>query len=132
MLLLGRRTWELFSTRWPGRSGEFPDLMNRCRKVVATTSLDDLSAWTNSSVLDGTLEEGIADLRQQGDVVVVGSTSVVRALAAADLVDEYRVIVIPIVVGAGNRLFLDDQRLELQVATAEQRGTTVHIRYARP
>lgn len=128
-LLLGRRTWEMFSTRWPTRTGDFPDLMNETPKVVVSTSLQDVSSWNNSSVLSGDLAAGVAALRGRGDVVVVGSISVVRTLSAASLVDEYRVIVIPIVVGTGERLFPEGATAPLRLVTAEQRDRTVFITY---
>lgn len=128
-LLLGRTTWEMFSTRWPMRTGEFPDLMNQTPKVVVSSSLEDVSAWHNSSVLEGDLEDGVAALRRAGDVVVVGSISVVRALTAASLVDQYRLLVVPIVVGSGERLFAEGTARSLELASAEPRGSTVFITY---
>jgi dihydrofolate reductase len=130
VLLLGRTTWEMFSTRWPTRTGGFADLMNSTPKVVASRSLEDVSAWSNSSVMKGDLEDALAALTSAGDVVVVGSTSVVHALAASGLVDQYRVIVIPTVVGAGTRLFPAGARpTELALTSAEQRGPTVLLQY---
>ncbi len=131
VMLFGRRTWEMFSTRWPNRTGEFPDLMNGSRKVVATTTLDDVSAWTNSSIIDGGLEAAVASLAAAGDVVVIGSTSLVHALAAADLVDEYRLLVVPIVVGGGERLFPAGTTADLALVSAEAQGEMVAIRYER-
>jgi len=95
VVLLGRRTWEVFSHRWPNRSDGFANVMNRTRKVVVSRSAPTLDAWSNSSLLEGELVAGVADLRRDQDVVVFGGTSVVHALAAADVVDEYRLLVIP-------------------------------------
>jgi dihydrofolate reductase len=129
VLLLGRATWELFAGRWPTRSGAFAERMNRIPKVVASRSGPVLDAWGNSSLLEGELVAGAADLTRAHDVVVIGSTSVVHALAAADAVDEYRLIVIPTALGAGERLFAAP--LDLQLASVEASGAGHLARYVR-
>ena len=106
VLLMGHTTWEVFAGRWPNRSDDFANTMNRIPKVVVSRSAPTLDAWNNSSLLEGELVAGVADLTGQHDVVVFGSTSVVHALAAADAVDEYRLLVIPTALGAGERLFV--------------------------
>ncbi|WIM92457.1 dihydrofolate reductase family protein [Actinoplanes oblitus] len=103
--LYGRRTWEAFATLWPARDGEFAGLMNAAAKRVATRTGIDAGAWPNSAAIDGDPVAWAKDERQRRDVVVIGSLSVVRALAAADLVDEYRLVTFPVVAGAGDRLF---------------------------
>jgi dihydrofolate reductase len=105
VLLFGRSTWELFAQRWPGRTGDFADAMNRARKVVASRTLTSADGWANSTVLDSELCDAVEALRTERDVVVIGSTAIVHQLAANDLVDEYRVLVFPTVIGAGRRLF---------------------------
>jgi dihydrofolate reductase len=127
VLLMGRTTWEVFSRRWPNRSDEFANAMNRIPKVVVSRSAPALDAWSNSSLLEGELVAGVADLTREQDVVVLGSTSVVHALAAAGLVDEYRLLVIPTALGAGERLFVAP--VDLQLTSIETVGEAVLARY---
>ena len=129
VLLFGRTTWEVFSRRWPSRSDEFANAMNRIPKVVVSRSAPALDAWSNSSQLKGQLVPGVADLTREHDVVVFGSMSVVHALAAADAVDEYRLLVIPTALGAGERLFVAP--VDLQLASIEKSGQGVLTRYIR-
>jgi dihydrofolate reductase len=115
-LLLGRRTFEGFAQHWPSRDGEFADKFNGLPKYVVSSSLDDPeSTWSNSRVV--TLED-VRSLREGdgGDVVVHGSGQVVRGLLEQGLVDELRLMVFPVVLGAGKRLFGDsgpEQTLQL-------------------
>jgi dihydrofolate reductase len=87
--------------------------MNRAAKVVVSRVPPPLDAWSNSIALEGDLVEGVAKLAVDGPVIVVGSTSIVHQLAAADAVDEYRLITIPTVVGTGARLFAEPTSLQL-------------------
>jgi len=103
--LYGRRTWEHFARLWPGRGGEFARVMNAVPKRVATRTGIDATAWSNSAAIDGDPLAWVKDETSRRDIVVIGSLSLVHALAAADLVDEYRLITFPTVVGAGDRLF---------------------------
>lgn len=104
--------------------------MNRIPKVVVSRSAPALDAWSNSSLLECELVAGVADLtREQDVVVVVGSTSVVHALTAADAVDEYRLLVIPTALGAGERLFVTP--VDLQLTSIETVGQAVLARYDR-
>jgi dihydrofolate reductase len=103
--LYGRRTWEHFARLWPSRDGDYARLMNAVPKRVATRTGIDATAWSNSAAIDGDPVTWVTDERARRDVVVIGSLSLVRALAAADLVDEYRLITFPTVVGEGDRLF---------------------------
>lgn len=105
--LLGRRTWEEFAKAWPQREGEFADRMNSMKKYVVSSSLDDGSAWENSTVVSGDVAEEVARLKQEVDgiLLVAGSAQLVNALAENDLVDEYRLMVFPVVLGSGKRLF---------------------------
>jgi dihydrofolate reductase len=121
-LLFGRQTWEQFSRLWPTRTGDFPDAMNRARKVVLSHGSPDLSAWANSEH-----RSGIDDLDGLGDVAVIGSTSVVRALAAGGHVDEYRLITFPVVLGEGRRLF--DGPVQLDLVSAEPVGSMTYAVY---
>jgi dihydrofolate reductase len=125
-LLFGRTTWELFAKLWPGRTGEFADRLNTMPKLVASRTLADAGAWQNSSLLQGDLTEAVA--RETGDLIVIGSIGVVRTLARHDLVDEYRLLVFPSVVGEGRRLF-DGMAADLELVSSTQVGPTVLITY---
>jgi dihydrofolate reductase len=105
-LLLGRVTYEGFAAAWPSREGEFADKFNTMPKYVVSSTLKD-PAWNNSSVLNGDLAEEVAKLKQEvdGDIVVHGSVRLVQALVEHDLVDELRLMVYPVVLGSGKRLF---------------------------
>jgi dihydrofolate reductase len=109
-LLLGRVTYEGFAEAWPGRKDEagFADKMNAMPKYVVSSTLEE-AAWNNSTVLSGDVATEVAALKQReaGDILVAGSVSLVRALREHDLVDEYRLMVHPIVLGAGKRLFAE-------------------------
>jgi dihydrofolate reductase len=105
-LLLGRRTYEGFAAAWPSREGEFADKFNRMPKYVVSATLED-PEWSNSTVLSGDLAEDVARLREstEGNIVVHGSAQLVQALVEHDLVDELRLMVFPVVLGKGKRLF---------------------------
>jgi dihydrofolate reductase len=107
--LLGRVTYEGFARAWPSMTGNpFAEKMNAMPKyVVSSTLADEAAAWNNSTVIRGDVPGQIADLKRQvaGDVLVAGSVTLVRTLAEHDLVDEYRLMVFPIVLGSGKRLF---------------------------
>ena len=106
-LLLGRRTYEYFVARgWVSRSGEWADRLRSLPKYVVSSTLEDLD-WNNSSVLKGEVVNEVSKLKQKvnGDIVVYASGRLVPTLMEHDLVDELRLIVYPVVVGAGERLF---------------------------
>jgi dihydrofolate reductase len=105
-LLLGRRTYETFAAAWPARSGEFADKFNNLPKFVVSSTLEDPD-WNNSTVLKGDVVEEVTKLKQQldGEIVVHGSPQLARTLIEHGLVDELRLMVYPIVLGAGERLF---------------------------
>ncbi|HEY7620026.1 MAG TPA: dihydrofolate reductase family protein [Solirubrobacteraceae bacterium] len=108
-MLLGRRTYEGFADAWPSREGEFADIFNSMPKYVVSSTLKD-PEWTNSTVLDGDLVEEVKKLKEEGpdgDVVVHGSAQLVQGLIEHDLVDELRLMVFPVVLGTGKRLFGD-------------------------
>jgi dihydrofolate reductase len=131
-LLLGRRTWQLFAKIWPGRDDEFSAKMNAMPKLVASRSLDRASGWQNSTVLEGDLVATVRERRQAHDIVVAGSVSIVRTLMANDLVDEYRLLVFPLVLGAGERLFPDGTPpIDLTLTSAQTAGPAVRLIYAR-
>jgi dihydrofolate reductase len=136
-LLLGRVTYEGFAQAWPGRTDEagFADKMNAMPKYVVTSTLTEL-AWNNSTRLEGDLPTAVARLRDEiaGDILVAGSRTLVGGLAAHDLVDEYRLMVFPIVLGSGKRLFADaDDATTLALADCRQlESGTLILTYRRP
>ena len=107
-MLLGRVTYEGFAAAWPGMTDDvgFADKMNAMPKYVVSRTLESAD-WSNSTVLSGDMAEEVAALKQQdgGDILVAGSASLVSELVAHDLVDEYRLMVFPIILGSGKRLF---------------------------
>ena len=137
-LLFGRRPWQTMAAAWPGRAGdEFADQMNAIPKYVASRTLnqDDLF-WSNSTLLapDDALG-AVRKLRENtgGDLQVMGSPTLVRALTENDLVDEYRLMIEPIVLGGGKRLFPDDGRSRpLELVSTSTSGTGVIICTYRP
>ena len=107
-LLLGRVTYEGFAEAWPSRTGEFADKFNNMPKYVVSTTLRD-PEWNNSTVIGGDVANEVAKLkRESGGVILVnGSARLVATLMEHDLVDEYRLMVFPVLLGAGKRLFED-------------------------
>ncbi len=109
-LLLGRKTYEIFAALWPSKSGELPyiDKMNSMAKYVASTTLRDLE-WGNSHLIEGDAVEGVAKLRQQPgqDLVMYGCHDFMHKLLEHGLIDEYRILVHPVLLGKG-RTFLRD------------------------
>ena len=112
-LLLGRRTYEGFAAAWPSREGEFADKFNTMPKYVVSSTLA-APEWQNSTVLKGDLGTEVTKLKQEydGDIVVHGSAQLVQTLLEQDLVDELRMMVYPIVLGSGKRIFgeLNDKK----------------------
>jgi dihydrofolate reductase len=133
-LLLGRRTYELFAALWPPRAGELPyiDQLNRMTKYVASTTLADL-AWENSHRLEGDVAEAVAALKQQPgqDLVLYGSHGLMHRLQKHDLIDEYRLLVHPVLYGKGRRFFDDGAgRVDLElVDTAVKASGVVVLTY---
>lgn len=128
--LLGRGTWEQFAKLWRAREGDFAARMNAAAKLVATRRPLDVSAWANSNVLDGDLIETVKN--EQRDVVVMGSLDLVWQLAAADLIDEYRLITVPTVLGTGERFFASNAGYaEFECVAGELTGPLVLTSYRR-
>jgi dihydrofolate reductase len=131
-LLLGRATWQRFAGIFPSRTDDFSTRMNRIPKYVVSRSRQPLEAWGNSTQLQGDLIDEVGRLRQQQDVVVAGSASVAHALMQHDLVDEFRLLVFPTVLGEGHRLFASGLPcINLQLQTAEQVGAAAFLTYGR-
>jgi dihydrofolate reductase len=105
-LLLGRRSYEWFAARWPSRSGELADRLNSLPKYVVSSTLEDPD-WKNSTVLKGDVVNEVSRLKQQlnGEINVPASFQLVHTLIEHDLVDELRLKIFPVVLGAGERLF---------------------------
>jgi dihydrofolate reductase len=105
-LLLGRVTYEGFAASWPDREGEFADKFNSMPKYVVSSTLE-APEWNNSTVLDGDILQEVGKLKDEldGDIVVHGSARLVRTLLEHDLVDEVRLMVFPVVLGTGKRIF---------------------------
>lgn len=132
-LLFGRRTWQVMAGAWPDRAGDpFADTMNSIPKYVASRTLNqDELTWPNSTLLSPA--DAVGDVRRMretsgGDLSVMGSVSFCHALISAGLVDEYNLMIEPIVLGGGKRLFPDDGRahpLELVKATTASTGVQV-------
>lgn len=130
VLLLGRATWQLFSRIWPGRDDPFSARMNAVPKLVATRTLADTSAWANSQVIAGDLTAAVKG--EPRDVIITGSLSVVHALMAEDLIDEYRLLTFPAILGTGQRLFpAGSPPVYLECLSAEPAGAAVLTRYRR-
>jgi dihydrofolate reductase len=109
-LLLGRRTYEDFFGFWPHQTDNpFTDVLNRTQKYVASTTLTEPLPWSNSTLLRGDMAEAVAGVKEklEKDLVVLGSGELVQTLRRKDLVDEYVLLIHPLVLGAGRRLFPD-------------------------
>jgi dihydrofolate reductase len=133
-LLLGRTTYEGFADAWPKRDGEFADKFNTMPKYVVSSTLEN-PEWTNTTVLKGDVADEVAKLKEQqdGDIVVHGSVQLVQALLENDLVDELRLMVFPVVLGSGKRLFGDtSDKKPLQLVDSKVVGDGVAILVYRP
>jgi dihydrofolate reductase len=130
VMLLGRNTWQLFSRIWPARDTPFAKRMNAVPKLVASRTLTDTSAFPPSEVIAG---DPIAAVKgEQRDVIVTGSLSLVHALMAEDLIDEYRLLTFPTILGTGERLFPAGlPPVYLECVSAGQAGPAVLARYQR-
>jgi dihydrofolate reductase len=132
-LLLGRRTYDIFAAFWPTQTDDDPlgGVMNRLPKHVVSTTLEEPLAWQNSTLIKGDVPAAIRELRSQHgqDIQVIGSGQLVQTLVANDLVDEYRLMIHPIVLGTGKRLFQDGlpkTRLQLKETTPTTTGVLIN------
>ena len=133
-LLLGRVTYEAFAEAWPSRDGEFADRFNSVPKYVVSSTLES-PTWTNTTVLKGDAVDEVRRLKreQDGEIVVHGSATLARALLGNNLVDELRLMVYPVVLGSGKRIFgetSDSKRLRL-VESREVGDGVLLLRYER-
>ena len=137
-LLFGRRTWQTMAAAWPERAGDpFADQMNAIAKyVVSSTLKDDELTWNNTTRIPGErLAARIHELRatESGDLLVMGSPTLVRALIAHDLVDELRLMIEPVLLGGGKTIFPDDGSLRtLELVSTVATGTGVQVSTYRP
>ncbi|MDX6595159.1 MAG: hypothetical protein QOI72_541 [Solirubrobacterales bacterium] len=132
--LLGRVTYESFAGSWPLRTGPFAEKVNGMQKYVATTTLDELD-WNNSSVIEGDVAAGVAKLKQEdgGPLLVAGSRTLVHTLMENDLIDELRLMVFPLVLGSGDRLFPDSaDKTVLGLVDTKTFASGVQVQSYRP
>jgi dihydrofolate reductase len=131
--LLGRVTYEGFAAAWPSRDGDFADRMNSLPKYVVSTTLEK-AAWNNSTIIKTNVMQEIARLKQQPgqDILVAGSATLVKSLMEHDLVDEYRFLVYPLVLGGGKRLFQGDVAAKLKLAESKPFDTGVVLLLYKP
>jgi dihydrofolate reductase len=145
-LLLGRTTYEGFATAWPNMMeqyegprraelGEYADMMNGYSKYVVSTTLEEPLEWNNSMLIKGNVAEEVSRLKQQPgkDILIFGSGKLVNTLMQHDLIDEYRLMVFPMVVGSGKRLFGDGiDTTVLELVDTETFGSGVVVLTYRP
>jgi len=133
-MLLGRKTYEGFAEAWPQRDGEFADRFNSMPKYVVSSTLTD-PEWTNTTVLDGDLADEVTKLRDahDNDIVVHGSAQLSQALLENDLVDEVRLMVFPVVLGRGKRIFGEtSSKKPLRLSDSKTVGDGVSILIYQP
>jgi dihydrofolate reductase len=130
-LLLGRVTYGGFAEAWPSREGEFADKFNAMRKYVVSRTMKEPS-WNNSTLIDGDVAEAVSKLRQEpgGNILVNGSAQLVQELTQHGLVDEYRLMVFPVVLGSGKRLFAEsNDKTALRLVESRPVGACLILRY---
>jgi dihydrofolate reductase len=123
--LLGRVTYQGFAAAWPSREGDFADKLNSMPKYVVSSTLDE-AEWNNSTVLSGDVVEEVTKLKQEVDgvILIAGSVQLVQTLTEHDLVDEYRLMVFPVVLGSGKRLFGEtSEKKTLRLTDSKQVGS---------
>jgi len=131
-LLLGRVTYEGFAASWPSRKGDaYSDRMNGMPKFVVSSTLNTVN-WNNSTLIGRDAAVEIAKLKQQQTLLVFGSMTLVRMLMQHGLVDEYRLLVYPVAIGSGQRLFKDGSRTTLKRVEVKPYGSDVVLLRYRP
>ena len=148
-LLLGRVTYEEFAAAWPRMTeqagelsasdalllGRYADMMNGYPKYVASTTLEELLEWNNSALIEGDVTEEVSKLKRQPgkDILIFGSGNLVNTLMRHDLIDEYRLMIFPIIVGSGQRFFADGiDEMVLELDDTETFGSGVVVLTYRP
>ena len=133
-MLFGRRTYESYAAAWPGRDDEYADKLNGMPKYVVSSTLSD-PEWSNTTVLQGDAASAVRALKEQtdGDIIVQGSAELTYTLMENDLVDEWRLMIFPIVVGAGKRFFGDPGKaVDLRLVESRAVGEGVAIMTYQP
>lgn len=127
-LLLGRVTYQRLQAGWESQSGPFADYMNDVKKYVVSTTLKK-AEWNNSTLIQGNIAEEVAKLKEQPgkDIAVLGSSVLAKTLIKHDLVDEYRLLLYPLVLGSGKRFFEDGDKAPLQLQKAKSFSTGVTV-----
>jgi len=123
-LLLGRKTYAGFAEAWPSRDGDFADKFNNMAKFVVSTTMDE-AEWNNSTLIKDDVVAKVAELKERpgGDILVNGSITLIQTLMEHDLVDEFRLMVFPVVLGKGRRLFGEgSQTTTMQLADSKPVG----------
>ena len=125
-LLLGRATYQGFAAAWPSRKGDYADRINGLPKFVASTTLANVE-WNNSRLIRENVAAEVVKLKEEPgqDILVFGSTALVNSLMQHGLVDEIRMLVYPVVLGSGKRLFKDGSQATLKLAEAKALGSDV-------
>jgi dihydrofolate reductase len=133
-LLLGRVTYEGFAKSWPSRQGEFADKFNSMPKYVVSSTLKKAD-WNNSTIVSGDVNREITSLKNtlKGNIVVHGSARLVQSLVASDLVDELRLMVFPVILGSGKKLFGEmEEKKSMRLLSSQTVGDGVHILIFEP
>jgi dihydrofolate reductase len=119
-LLLGRVTYDIFAAAWPARMGDFADRMNHLPKYVVSTTLET-AAWENTHLIQDDVAGAVSGLKEQPgqDILLYGSADLVRALTEHGLIDEYRLMVFPLILGMGKRLFGNGISARLKLVEAK-------------
>jgi dihydrofolate reductase len=127
--LFGRRTYEDLLTSWNAKGGPFKDALNDARKYVASSNPATKLDWPNSSLLHGDIPAAVADLKESSDtnLVIMGSGVLIGSLMAADLIDEYLLMIHPLVLGTGRRLFAGGTQASLRLVDSITTSTSVLI-----
>jgi dihydrofolate reductase len=137
-LLLGRVTYEGFAAAWPHmteQAGEYAEMMNGYPKYVVSTTLEEPLEWNNSTLIEGDVAEEVSRLKQQPgkDILIFGSGDLVNTLMRHDLIDECRLMVFPVVLGSGQRLFRDGiDKIVLRLVDTETFGSGVVVLTYQP
>jgi len=132
--LFGRRTYEDLLATWNARGGPFKDALNDGRKFVASRSGETRLEWPNSILLHGDVPAGVAELKQASSttLVIMGSGALIGSLMAADVIDEYLLMIVPLVLGTGRRLFAGGVRASLRLVESVTSPTGVVICVYQP
>jgi dihydrofolate reductase len=127
--LFGRRTYEDLLASWNAQGGPYKDALNNTRKFVASNNPEARLDWPNSTLLRGNVPAAVTDLKQSSDanLVIMGSGELIGSLMAADVIDEYLLMIAPLILGTGRRLFADGMRASLRLVESVTTHTGVVI-----